>query len=402
MNLTSVKRVDPYTSELIDTASHVALYVFVNNQWEKTDIEGALFIYERDGAPFHNFVIINRLNTTNKIEPVTKDLECQTQSPFLLYKNSQGQIYGIWFWEVSECERIGRLLAQILQNLNKNSMDGKKQFVVGGGGGEKQPTGRLVRPQPVHVGMGKASPGSGTTLTVEDFFAKASGATVPHIPKPAISPAASHTPNVKVPIRSPGGGEVLQRVLSNPAHCVEHIERLQRNEPPAAAGLEKDLRDSLHLEPPPAKAKNEVVSLQELFDTVPKDTLTPPPPTPLSAAKEEDLMEFGTCTSPVVRSSEVTTPTQRSSNVVLMSPMMFTSSKDSKDIPQPPSGNGNASSVQSSSGEWNGWGDSDVTPLTKNQLLQALEYLLKNDVDFVAKLHEAYVKSLNARTLQKL
>ena len=96
---------------------------------------------------------------------------------------------------------------------------------------------------------------------------------------------------MKVSSRSPGGGEVLQRVLSNPAHCVEHIERLQRNEPPTAAGLEKDLRDSLHLEPPPAKPKNDVVSLQELFDTVPKDTLTPPPPTPLSATKEEDLME---------------------------------------------------------------------------------------------------------------
>lgn len=35
-----------------------------------------------------------------------------------------------------------------------------------------------------------------------------------------------------------------------------------------------------------------------------------------------------------------------------------------------------------------------LEPLTKNQLLQAFEYLLKNDADFMVKIHEAYVKSL--------
>lgn len=35
-----------------------------------------------------------------------------------------------------------------------------------------------------------------------------------------------------------------------------------------------------------------------------------------------------------------------------------------------------------------------LEPLTKNQLLQAFEYLLKNDPEFMVKIHEAYVKSL--------
>lgn len=33
-------------------------------------------------------------------------------------------------------------------------------------------------------------------------------------------------------------------------------------------------------------------------------------------------------------------------------------------------------------------------PLTKEQLLQAMEYLMRTDRDFVGKLHEAYIKSL--------
>lgn len=32
-------------------------------------------------------------------------------------------------------------------------------------------------------------------------------------------------------------------------------------------------------------------------------------------------------------------------------------------------------------------------PLTKNQLLQALNYLIENDEDFIKKVHEAYIKS---------
>lgn len=34
-------------------------------------------------------------------------------------------------------------------------------------------------------------------------------------------------------------------------------------------------------------------------------------------------------------------------------------------------------------------------PLTSNQLMQALSYLLENDPDFIRKIHEAYVKSFN-------
>lgn len=63
----------------------------------------------------------------------------------------------------------------------------------------------------------------------------------------------------------------------------------------------------------------------------------------------------------------------------LMPPMMFTSSslKEKSEL---------ASTVENKF--------KNVEPLTKNQMLQALSYMLKNDSDFVQKLHEAYVKSL--------
>ena len=43
--------------------------------------------------------------------------------------------------------------------------------------------------------------------------------------------------------------------------------------------------------------------------------------------------------------------------------------------------------------------DPKPEPLTRNQLLQALNYLLKHDADFMTKIHEAYVKSLTDKVL---
>lgn len=39
---------------------------------------------------------------------------------------------------------------------------------------------------------------------------------------------------------------------------------------------------------------------------------------------------------------------------------------------------------------------STAEPLTKNQLLQALNYLIENDDDFTKKIHEAYISSFKS------
>lgn len=42
---------------------------------------------------------------------------------------------------------------------------------------------------------------------------------------------------------------------------------------------------------------------------------------------------------------------------------------------------------------------SGAEPLTNNQLLQALNYLMENDEDFIKKVHEAYIKSFKTLAL---
>ena len=59
---------------------------FASDEWEKTETEGTLFVYERNCDPQFGFLILNRRSTRNLVEPVTKELDFQLQTPFLLYK----------------------------------------------------------------------------------------------------------------------------------------------------------------------------------------------------------------------------------------------------------------------------------------------------------------------------
>ncbi|XP_026224596.1 mRNA-decapping enzyme 1A [Anabas testudineus] len=117
MSLAALQRHDPYINKLLDVTGHVALYNFNSkaSEWEKTEIEGTLFVYARSASPHHGFTIMNRLSTENLVEPINKDLEFQVQDPFLLYRNGNLGIYSIWFYDKKDCQRIAQLMVKIVK-----------------------------------------------------------------------------------------------------------------------------------------------------------------------------------------------------------------------------------------------------------------------------------------------
>ncbi|KFO30597.1 mRNA-decapping enzyme 1B [Fukomys damarensis] len=117
ISLAALQRHDPYINRIVDVASQVALYTFGHraNEWEKTDVEGTLFVYTRSASPEYGFTIMNRLSMENRTEPITKDLDFQLQDPFLLYRNARLSIYGIWFYDKEECQRIAELMKNLTQ-----------------------------------------------------------------------------------------------------------------------------------------------------------------------------------------------------------------------------------------------------------------------------------------------
>jgi mRNA-decapping enzyme 1B len=91
INLKALKNIDPYIIDIEEHSSQVALYKYQSKtgEWEKTEVEGTLFVYRRAAEPLYGFTIMNRLSMKNLVEPVTKQLDFQLQAPFLLYRNHQ-------------------------------------------------------------------------------------------------------------------------------------------------------------------------------------------------------------------------------------------------------------------------------------------------------------------------
>lgn len=304
MNLAAVKRTDPYAVEIVETSAHVAFYTFnyEDNEWEKTDVEGAFFVYRRTAEPFHSIFINNRLNTESLVEPITADLELQAQPPFLLYRNERSRIRGFWFYNKEELERVAALVnglvktaqkrtqnhqpPQPLTNLFANSANNKLN-ANGGQGAERtggagnifsmlskaqndfdnsQNPGKLLQ-QPTQPprpgdggsmlaqllpkmnmnGKGPAGKEAVTSQSVMNFFASAKP-TIPTPPQPQAPVIVHHQQPVPIQVlhsngNVPGGASpappILQRLISNPVTTVEQIEMQQRAVTPQQAPKEE-------------------------------------------------------------------------------------------------------------------------------------------------------------------
>ncbi|XP_031827728.1 decapping mRNA 1 isoform X2 [Nomia melanderi] len=450
MNVAALKRVDPYVKDILGTAAHVALYTFngVNNEWEKTGIEGALFVYSRNGEPYNSVLIMNRLNTNNLVEPVTEGLELQLQEPFLLYRNSRCNIYGIWFYDKEECGRIGAMLNKLVKEseesrkaINKTAANVKKSsgpnvnnvdiFTMlskaqkdfntnrsnsasGGGTGEalgsKSP---LVTPTVENLSGPLTAPlgPDVTSQSVMDFFAKAK------VNTGVFTAGDQPTPGGAVASESK---PLLARLMSHPAaHTVEHIEKQHRSVTPqptsttqqqsqaTPTGIVTATNASSAYASNRSKRRSKTASQQDSIISTPAsmshdattsinqnttDTngtagfLRIQSPTNVSSSNSTNhqasdivgssnsnpLASLFAHASATTASEDIipaSTLSGRGSAPALIPPVMFAAPSP----PEPPA--------------------RPLEPLTRNQLLQAFNYLLRSDPDFINKLHEAYVKS---------
>ncbi|XP_044772786.1 mRNA-decapping enzyme 1A isoform X2 [Neomonachus schauinslandi] len=175
MSLAALKQHDPYITSIADLTGQVALYTFCPkaNQWEKTDIEGTLFVYRRSASPYHGFTIVNRLNMHNLVEPVNKDLEFQLHEPFLLYRNASLSIYSIWFYDKNDCHRIAKLMANVVEEETRRSQQAardKQSPSQANGCSDHRPIDILEMLSRAKDEYERSTPSGHKHLTVEELF----------------------------------------------------------------------------------------------------------------------------------------------------------------------------------------------------------------------------------------
>ncbi|CAG0896515.1 unnamed protein product [Cyprideis torosa] len=419
MNLSSIQRIDPEAIDITFFANHAALYLYncEGKCWENPSQEGSLFLYQRSAIPEYSFILLNKLGKNNKMEPVYPGLQIKSQAPFFQYKSAAGDIHAIWFFEAHLCDQFHEKIEAILH--------AKKQQSAPAGLPEQ-----LIRPIPMVPGALAAAKehvapkphDTGLPFHVEHLFRTVQQPGQREQGSMGSSPARTvagmhglHPP--------PGQSGVLERLMSNPgAISVEHLERDLKEEATSdganrdggRGNLERELRDALKIldRTFPDKSKagsgsevgpvfgNKVSSVDSgLKLMTPSDFV----PLPSSTAASAPMPVTGSAIIP--QPAPITTITKGYPSMVTQTgfpsttlPNGLASSRNMSGE----SGSGSPCLLNGPIAAASGGSPpvlSEAAALSPSQLAQAISYLCQNDPEFVRKIHEGYIASLNRRLL---
>ncbi|XP_070498622.1 mRNA-decapping enzyme 1A-like [Chironomus tepperi] len=382
MNLVAIQKVDPYAKEIVDSCSHVAYYKYVSNEWQKTEIEGAFFIYSRVAEPFQSIFINNRLSTTSLVEPVTKTIELQSNPPFLLYRNVRSAISGFWFYEKQDCVRIYGVLEKLTRKTNPNNSeqqdDKSKQTPVDPEKQQQQnqhngTNNENKRDVDIFSMLSKAqaeftNSGTTPTINVEQKFAEMNINKAHHVPQH--QPLMKQMSNVMPDITSPNVVSFFAAAQQPTNGMIPIIDSKQGG--PQFLGSS----NCIPINQPPMtvdqlEKQHRVTSKSPRADQNLLNNLLQPSssPQPMNLLQQPGM-----------------TSNMQAQKPTLITPVMFQASNiEDKAILNAQQSN----NIQGMSNNIR------LEPLTQNQLMQALNYLLENDPEFIRKIHEAYVKSFN-------
>ncbi|XP_013114506.1 mRNA-decapping enzyme 1A [Stomoxys calcitrans] len=390
MNLAAIKKVDPYAKDIVDTSSHVAFYIFDSdqNEWEKTDVEGAFFIYSRNAQPFHSIFINNRLNTTSFVEPITTHLELQAQAPFLLYRNERSRIRGFWFYNSLECERISKLVNDlVLTAAGSGACDTASE------NGSHYNDVKQNNNVNIFKMLSNAQQEFNSSQNQKRQFATANNSQTPlkasgNVLKFFEAAEVAYTPRI------------LPNTLS-----VEQLEKQQRDiQPSQQQTLCEDLNTQLYNKPSENNTKRLSCSLLENTPSTLINHPIPRPGSSTSAGENKSVLnrgpDFGftqaltaaTCSTGNLPGEQISL-SKIFSNLNLQKSLSSQSTADIKPALMPPTmfdkpatGPLQNAPVQPILAH-----QEQKEPLNKFQFIQAFNYLIQNDDDFVEKLHEAYL-----------
>ncbi|KAL1420457.1 hypothetical protein MTO96_024281 [Rhipicephalus appendiculatus] len=370
---------------------------------------------------------MNRLNTTNLLELITPEVEFQTQSPFLLYKSGCG-IYCIWFYDTSECERVGTLCQSLARESKMSSKSKNRQRCASESKGPVQhEESRGLFYWPKAAPKWDSGPRKPNLRLVGDAEQRATGGCQQRPPRQCVVPSEpAQAPSTPLSVESlfaavgqkkPMVNEaedakdaLLRALLSNPDNRVEHVERIQRKEADANGDL---LCEQPRLRAASCQAN---ITAWEMSDDLrhklnlccsssssAENSVLPPVVTPamleMGIGNTERRPSPTTATFGDPLSGREPCKAPPASDLPLLTPMAFT-----KPVGQPaamPSLSFGTASFATPNMFMNGdvvaKNQESVSALTKDQLRDALVHMLQTDDGFLVKLHEAYVGSLKSR-----
>ena len=123
-NLRLLQRtVDPTVVDIVQTATHVVLYEYLEGAWTKSGVEGSLFL--ANSTTTYQLIILNRNSTQNFQMLLNGTVQMQHDDPFLILKEkteAASRIRGIWFHNADERVSMADVLQQTLNGLVQGTL----------------------------------------------------------------------------------------------------------------------------------------------------------------------------------------------------------------------------------------------------------------------------------------
>jgi mRNA-decapping enzyme 1B len=382
---------------------------------------GSFFVYSRVAEPFNSIFINNRLNTNSLVEPITKQIELQSQPPFLLYRNQRSVISGFWFYSKDDCVRVHALLEKLIKKCNNNARPTEHN-----NGNNHHPMAQQQQPAFMKNGNGVGKQDvdifSMLSKAQEDFNNSTGTATENRGPPPPQQQQMNQKfAGMKLNNPPPQQQQPLVRQLSsampditspNVANFFATMQPGTSSKFPCGGGLIvkgtpcNQFGEPLNVEGPQVNQsqnnkkfmpKNPTAPPVQTLDEIEKQhrvSASPPQPKPVDYNMANLLNSVAQQQQPTISPQPMMIKMQHpgqlqgafqpqpSSKPTLITPAMFqapnvVSVEEKIAAPAPTQSN------------------IRPEPLTQNQLIQALNYMLETDPEFIRKVHEAYVKSFN-------
>lgn len=373
------------------------------------------------------------------VEPIT-GFELQSQPPFLLYRNDRSKIRGFWFYSTTECDRIGKLVKSLIKETQaKNEQQQQQQ--------QQQTSTTLATTKTPKNTNNNVNILSMLSKAQEDFNkvttnvgpssgVKIDAGGIPQAPPPNM---VLNNPSVMSFFGAiPTDHASLQRLKPSvvpPVHTVDEIEKKQKHRATTPKQQQQHQQQHQHNDSSNGIGGNNGLIIKNNARGTSPQAETELGSSPLvtffnSVNLGGNPMGINKKAFPIINAKKVTdiefeqtrpggpekggnnneTLQKSQQNVLnaivcnankpaLMPPTMFETVTTATSTNT--AGGGGATTITQhqhqgstiqNQHDRNG-GNGTLTPLTKDQLIKAMNYLLKNDVGFTEKLHQAYLKS---------
>ncbi|ULT98081.1 hypothetical protein L3Y34_005725 [Caenorhabditis briggsae] len=127
-NLLQLQKIDIAASKILDKIPFVAIYRIdpVKKEWMNSNCEGTLFVYQRADRPYFSFLIANRNDPDDFIEPLTLNHILRHDGNFIYFHKDTNSIQALWFAQVEDAQRIAALLQKLVDKLKGSTTEQAK------------------------------------------------------------------------------------------------------------------------------------------------------------------------------------------------------------------------------------------------------------------------------------